>query len=90
MLTELQHVFEGTLRGFATEQRQKDGQTYNVDIMVVDQGMDTYRITMKRTDADNVKTTLKTGMPIKVNTLIRSFASGLGVSFLGVLPMDKK
>lgn len=89
MLTELQHVFEGTLRGFTTEPRQKDGQSYNVDIMVVDQGMDTFRITMKRADAETLRPTLEPGAVIKVNTLIRSFASGLGVSFLGVLPVDK-
>ena len=90
MLTELQHVFEGTLRGFTTEPRQKDGQAYEVDVMVVDQGMDTFRITMKRADAQAVKPTLEPGSPIRVNALIRAFSSGLGVSYLGVLPIEKK
>ena len=89
MITELKHVFEGTLRGFATESRTKDGQQYNVDVMVLDSGMDTFRINLKRVDADELKNALETGMKLKVETLIRGFSSGLGVAYLRLLPDTK-
>ena len=86
-MKELKHVFEGTLRGFTTEPRRgQDGKEYNIDVMVLDSGMDTFRIVMRRADAEDVKKTVDPGMRIAVETLLRAFKDEIGVSFLGVFP----
>lgn len=90
MLTELKHVFEGNLRGFDQEDRQKNGDSFKVDVMVLDEGMTTHRITMKRVDKEDVERTLTPGTPVRVETLVRAFNNALGISFLRVMPAAVK
>jgi hypothetical protein len=47
--------------------------------------MKTHRITTKRTAADELRDVLKPGQPIKVEALLKSFQSGIGVSFLEII-----